>query len=480
MASVIYNGNKLIPAPQARIGVEFLKNAQEEIIGSRLNITLLGQLMSWRGSPTSSGTFWTQSNGPPDEGTMLEAHKLGSILAKQNALETLFATQGQILQIIDDTGINAFQCNPLSSQVEFAEGIWVENCPYTITLMANGFPVSGLNLKDAKEEWVIELGDQPESDILPQSFRMQHNLSAQGLLVYNANGTFTPPYIYAQNFVLSRLGFNSTIATASGVLNLPSFYNGYNQVRSENLDKQAGTFGVSENWILTSGNVIEDFTVNRQDAIESPYISVSIQGSVQGLETRDTNYQLTTTKYQAASGAFNSIQNILFSRAKSYSNTDNLNFIPMTQDIGRNPVAGNISYSYQYNTRPSNYVSGAKNEMISIVDNLAGDIFAMIPILFRAAGPIFQNLGTKTEKSRQLTLELLMPSVASLGVNVAGLQNTFNTNPRFNPGTSGAINDIIVAATPTTFIVSPFTTNPQEAWEPRNGRYSYTRTWVFE
>jgi len=478
---IIYNGKKLIPQPMMSIREEFIKNEQGEIIGSQFPITLTGQIMSWRGSPTSSGTFWTVSNSPADE-NLTQDQKLTSILNKQKAIENLFSTQGQIFQVIGWDGQNAFQCNPQILDISFAEGLWYEVAPYTIDMLATSIvgvtTPSGLNLKNASEEWIIELGDQPESDVLTQSYRLSHNISAQGLLVYNADGTFTQPYVYAQNFVLSRLGLNTSILNASGVLNIAGFYNGFNQVRSENLNTQAGTFAVSETWIITSGNIIEDFTVSVQNSIETSFTSVNIIGSIQGLETRNSAYQLTTTKYQAASGAFNTIRNNLFGRAQSYSNTS-LNVIAINSDVSRNPVAGVINYNFQYNNRPSNYVSGATQEIITVVDSLPGDIFAAIPILFRSQGPIFQNLGTVTEKTRQLTIELVVPFL-SLGSNQTSIAAALNGNPRFNIATASQLNDIIVAASPVNPIVSPFTVNPQETWEPKTGHYTYTKTFVFE
>src|SRR5690348_12524930 len=103
--ALIYNSNKLIPQPMMTISEEFMKNEQGETIGVQYPITLTGQMMSWRGSPTSSGTFWTQSNSPPDE-NLTQNQKLSAIITKQKAIENLFGNQGQILQVIGLDGQN--------------------------------------------------------------------------------------------------------------------------------------------------------------------------------------------------------------------------------------------------------------------------------------------------------------------------------------------------------------------------------------
>lgn len=478
--SVSYNGKLLIPAPFLNIDEEFIKNEQQEIIGSQFNITLTGKLMGWKGSPNSSGGFWITTGYPPDE-NIAQTSRLTSMITKQKALENLFGTQGLTFQVTGLDGQIILTCNPQTSKVAFSEGIWTEYCDYTVVLQTNQIngvtAAGGLNLRSASENWQIELAE-PENDISTQSFRVTHNISAQGLLIYNSDGSFAQPYVWAQNWVLPRLGMNLALAKGSGVTNLPSYLSGWNQVRSENLNVTNGEFSVTETWLMASGNAIEDFTINTKTSIELGITQVGIQGTIQGLETRDSNYQITTTKYQAASGKYESIKNNIFGRAQSYSNTS-LNSLAVVTDIGRNPVAGVINYSFEYDSRPTNYVSGVRSEIITIVDSLPNDFFANIPVLGRGVnGPVLQDLSCTTEKSRQLTIELVVQA-SGLGSNTTSLANAFNSNPRVTAPYSQGVTDIISAATPSTAVSQIFRTGNQESWDPKTGRYSYTTTYTF-
>ena len=476
---VIYNNKKIIPAPLPTIKPTFLKNEQGEIVGTQFDITLMGKMMAWRGSPTSSGTFWTVSGYPADE-TIAQDSKLTALIAKQKALTNLFSTQGLQLIIQGIDGVNAFVCNPQVNEITFSEGPWIEEFDYNISLTA--FSAQGIsttnNVRNTKEEWTIELNETPESDINPQSFRISHNISAQGLLIYNADGSVSQaPWLYAQQWVLPRLGLDSNMLLASGALNVPSYMGGWSQVRSESLDKQAGTFSVTEQWIAASGNCLEDFSVSTQNSIEMGVTRVNITGQLNGLEIRDSNYILSTTKYQSASGRFESIKNNLFQRAQSYSNTS-LNPTPLTSDIGRNPLQGTISYNYEFDNRPTNFVSGARSEIITLVNNDPADLIAVFPIPGRAAGPIIQNLGSITEKTRQLTIELVLNKV-NLGVTQSDAAQVFANTPRVDPNYSTQIAALIAAARPVANQVF-VPTQPQETWIPKGANWTYTITWIYQ
>lgn len=478
--AVLYRGNKLIPVQGVDITPTFNTNEQGEIISTTFDITVKGTLMAWKGSPTSSGSFWTSSGYPADE-SISQDRRLQAIMRKQQAMEELFGVQGglfEIQSIADGTPI--FRCNPQIKNINYPDGIWVEVCPYTINMTTNniiGVNVpSGGYVKNTQENWQIELNEQGETDYNPQSFRLTHNVSAQGLLVYKSDGTkLAEPWQLARTWVQDRIGIDANIVASNGALNLPSYYGGYNHARSENVDEQTGVYSVSENWILASGNAIEDFTISSHTDLNTSLTTVSVNGSIQGLDSRNSSYQLTTTKYQAANTKFNTVQNMILSRAQNYVGVT-LNPLAISQDVGRNPVAGTISYTYEYDTRPSNYINGAKTEIVTVVDSLRGDLFAVIPVLGRFNGPVLQSLASYTETTRQLTIEATFP-VVSLGANQASVRSALNTNPRLDPTYSTYIQDIITAATPIANYV--FVAQPQESWNPKTGAYSYNTTYVW-
>ena len=82
-----------------------------------------------------------------------------------------------------------------------------------------------------------------------------------------------------------------------------------------------------------------------------------------GLEQRDANMAITTSKYDNALTRFSYASGVALDRAQSYSGLT-LNIIPLTSVIGRNPIAGTITYNYEYDNRPRRLILGAKSEAI--------------------------------------------------------------------------------------------------------------------
>jgi len=477
---VLYDGKKLIPAPFATISEDFIKDGTGQIIGATYGITLIGKFVAWKGSPTSSGTWWTNTGYPPDE-SIVQNSRLAAILHKQESLMSLFSNQGKTLEIQPWDGTAPLKCNPQIVNINFPDGIWTEYCDYTITMVANqiyGYIIpSGLpgTVTDVTNQWQIDLGDSnnyiENSSNQTSTFRVTHTVGAKGLLQYDINGNIPKkPWEYAKEWVLTKAGYDSNRVSSSSVLNVPMYLSNYNWVRSEATDEFAGTFQLNESWILSSGNVIEDFTVNTQTSVDTGLTRVSINGTVQGLETRDANYQISQTKFAAASGKFPTIQSNLLTRAQTFSNTT-LNTTPLTQDIGKNILAGTISYNYEYDNRPSNLIPGTRQEMITVVDNYPSDIFAAQTVLGRANGRLLQDLETTSESSRQLTIDIVVQPSSTLSISDL-INNPFISGP-----SATTVNNIIDGVRPVANFV--FVETPQVTWNPKTGQGSYNITWVY-
>src|SRR5690606_4343088 len=133
---VSYGENKLIPAPLVVMNKQYVKGGDGTNIGSTFTVTLNGTLVAWKGSPTASGTFWTNSGYPPDESIVSDSrHK--ALLRKQEALRRLFSQEGLSLEFTPWDGGAALKCNPRVISIDFPEGMWFDRCEYTITLEAD-------------------------------------------------------------------------------------------------------------------------------------------------------------------------------------------------------------------------------------------------------------------------------------------------------------------------------------------------------
>ena len=69
----------------------------------------------------------------------------------------------------------------------------------------------------------------------------------------------------------------------SGTINLVNTYGGFNHVRSENLSESAGSYSVSETWLLARGTAYENYNLSISSSTSDPFVSVSIDGNIKGL-----------------------------------------------------------------------------------------------------------------------------------------------------------------------------------------------------
>ena len=491
MATVIYNNQKIIPAPLVTISKTYQKSGDGEIIGKLYNITINGTIVAWMGSPTSSGTFWTSSGYPPDE-TIAADNRLGAIQRKQEALRYLFSTEGKNFEIQSSITDDPVRCYPRIIDISFDQGIWYDRCDYSITLECDELYGDGVlaeedsfdqYIADAQEQWTIDEVDEHADTLgIPRSYTLSHTISAQGKRFYDVTGSLAKqPWEYAKDFVLSKIGFDASIITSSGVHNLPSYYVGLNHVRSENIDQQGGNYSVTENWVLASGYATENFSLNVSDELESPYKTVSIEGTVTGYEERNSNMQTVSSKWDNALTKYNSISNLAFIRAQQFSGLS-LNIIPTTERVGRNPIQGVIDYNFEYDTRPMTLIEGVKSESINVGDNIGGELFASVFVLGRAAGPVLQDLSTKPANTRTLSIEIVVEPSGYTDRTVATIKNLLlNQKPSQIEPYKTSIQNVIDAVNPNNNGFSTvFQEQPQENWEFREGRYSYNTTWTYE
>lgn len=473
---ISYDGSRLIPAPFVTITKNFQRSGNGEIIGSTFSIQLIGKLFAYKGSPKSDKTFWTLPDYPADESIAADA-RLGAIERKIEAIRELFNADGRTLSIQSADGSTPMTCNPRVINLDFNQGLWYEYIDYNISLEADKiYPVQEDNLSlitDASESWNIETDETPETLGFPRTYRLTHNVSATGKRFFNSGGTLVQePWKNAREWVYPKLGFDSTFLTSSGVRDLPSYYGGYNHVRSENIDEQGGGYSVTETWILTSGTAIEDFNIETQKSIDTGTTQVSVQGTITGLEQRTSGLALVTSKYDNAVTRYNIASGLALTRAQSYSGYT-LNIIPLQTSVGRNPVTGSINYAYTFDTRPSNIIPNSLSENISITDNFDEQVIAVIPILGRAAGPILQNINTKKETTRQLSIDVVMPTIA-FGTGIVDVRTALFAN-RPTVQVSG----IIQAADPSGQGFTSYQVGNSESWTPKTGHYTRQISWVY-
>lgn len=483
MSICTYDGKKLIPAPFVSVQKNYQKAADGTILGSIYSINVTGKVLADKGSPNKTGVFWTASGYPADE-VVTSDSRLGALIRKKEAIETLFNTEGKSLEWQSSDGSQPMKCNPRILNINFNEGNWFNYIDYSISFEADVIYINGTELgsdsftnfiAEASETWSIDSEEPGESDELPILYRVSHTVSATGKRFFDDAGTLTKDaWQNARDYVIPKLGFNSDYGTGSGVLKVPDFYNARNLIRSEQLDKIGGSFSVTETWILASGTASEEYNVDVKRSIDNPYVNVSVNGSINGYSQRDSSYNLVSSKYDNALTKWTSVSGLIFGRAQSMV-TGTLNPTPMSESIGTNKVNGVINYSYEYDTRPLNIFSNMKSESIAINQNLYADTFAVIPVLGRIDGPVLQGLGSRKEYTRGLSVELVLnqksDNTAFTFVDRPSVKDPNKTEllsliSQVDPGQNGA--------------AKSFVESQNENWDIKSGRYAYNINWIYE
>ncbi len=474
--ALLYDSKKLIPAPFVRLRKDYITSDDGSIIGTTFTITLLGKIVSHKGSPDSSGTFWTASGYPSDE-VLDSDENMTAIIRKQEAIRGLFANEGRMLEVQMWDGMGSMKCNPRIKSIEFPEGqpvSWYNLCDYVITMEADIVYMNGTDLGEdagdpltykvsrASEEWNMESADDQG-----RTYRLTHNVSAVGKRFYDDTGALTQQaWENAKDYVINKLGLGLVVARMQcpDVLDADDLQ-AFNYLRVQQLSELGGTFSVTESWLCYDPGgespAIEDWSVNirtQQDGITR----VSVEGQIQGLEVRDNStYAVTSTKYTNASAKWGTyVQPNLKTRAETISGLT-MHATPLSTQVSHNQNNGVISYSYEYDDRADFTIAGALSEIVTIDDDAASDVYASIPVLGRAFGPVLQDIGTVTSLRRSIQIEIQMP---------AATQSATPTKPNTNT--------IITDNTPVATDI--FLDADKETWTERTGRYTRSVTFTYQ
>ncbi len=413
----------------------------------------------------------------------------------QDALVNAFDVDGQNFRVLcnGSTLISEYpRINRIS--LDKSNDQWTKTTPYTIDMEWDGDSLTGdIYVDNVSETWNVEFDDQSSyynwtltggtGDNNVVLLRLTHSVSAKGIPHYSGGTLTRQAWEHAKLFCISRLGYDHSMVSQTGVLNLPTTgLEGYNHIRTVQVDELGGSYSVNETWLVANfgtaanaGKAIEDFTATIKYGGDNGLVSVGINGSIQGVETRTYGsgpggFAITQTKDEAARQYWNNVQSKLYGRAVYAASgfTTNVNPRPLIYDLGINPTRGVYNYSYSYDDRRCNFIDGAIMEDINIQDNNPTDIFTSIIVLGRARGPILQDLNTVTSSSRNVSIELVMP--VSGGCTISQLMNSKPTTQ---------VNELLCELQSSIDAAQIFKTTDNDNWNPKTGRYSRQVAWTY-
>lgn len=385
MATVIYGGCSVIPAPLVSFQDEPILVGNQQRIGTTYKLQITGTIVMWKGSPAANpyggnigslswggpnNQFWVDSNYPPDEVSPIvtNLHQLYMIESKQEALRNLFASEGQWLEFQSADGSAPIKCQPKNIVITFDQGIWFQTCAYTISAECDVLYLNGqiLNanatpdfIQNASETWQIQPAE------INKTFSVNHSVSAVGKRVYSNNsGVLENAWQLARDYVNTRLmlGFNGSStfspiqgsqifkqsSLGSGVLNFNNFTQ-YNFSRTEDIDELGGSYSVTENWLLASTpSGSHQYTVATRRIVDDPYTNVvsTIQGTIHGYYDGLFNYdqRIAAAEYFFASLSAPTGLLALIKPPDGYG----YNLQPRQGSLDFDYNAGTINYQYEF------------------------------------------------------------------------------------------------------------------------------------
>ncbi|MHA2031151.1 MAG: hypothetical protein ACW99Q_17360 [Candidatus Kariarchaeaceae archaeon] len=436
------------------------------------------------------------------------------MITLQRELRDAIATDGDYFRIICDSNV-ILECFPRPENLQFDEGEhrWMDECPFSIDFNYYVEPVNeGVggfgedtavfppHIKSATETWEVEpvpeanyylFNHSAGTDSPPYQLRVAHNVAAVGKTYYNDSGVIRKEaWEEARDYIIPLLGYDADKTLGSGTFNFAiDNWGEYNHMRVQSIDENQGSFSVNETWLAINtgvawhnSSVTESFNIQARTLREQVRSYVTINGSIQGLETRSYgsnpgDFTISQDKYAAASGYWETVKDSIriYPRANVVAQREGftLNVNPITKIEGHNPHQGIITYSYEYDDKPSNCISGAKTETIIVNDSHPTDVFAQILVLGRGQGPILQDLGTVTNFVREVQISAIMS-----GNDICPNDSITNFLTVNNP--SSDVDNILCQ-----FLLDlsgtygqVFKHSDNESWNPKEGFYSRSVGWT--
>lgn len=281
------------------------------------------------------------------------------------------------------------------------------------------------NLAAAEESWDIAPAEDRYSydgnaaATRYKAYTLTHTVSATGLKKFN--GTVTDAWKEASTFVLERATANVTTLTTN-VLGLDgdSFNpfadlgieitgaTAYDYVRTVSNDMTAGTYSVTDTWVISESpqKATIDMEVSYEQSNIESINTVTVSGTVTGLETDTSASGTSSTKYANALEAYNTIKGSFYTAANAvYTDNSGPNALKSdeySKNVGDNKTTGTITFSVSFNdVVPLN--DGAIEDGVQVDDNGGTDVVAIIGVLLKPDGPVMQDMGTVTEKRKSVT-----------------------------------------------------------------------------
>jgi hypothetical protein len=215
-------------------------------------------------------------------------------------------------------------------------------------------------------------------------------------------------------------------------------------------------------------SVKDEFSVSTRYSREDGKTFVTVEGTMTGYRTANATDPFVLNdideRYENALAYFEAAEPNFLGLAATYVDTTKVNPTPYSKQVAHHPRAGQVTYNYEYNSIPAPCFPDALSEIITVTNEAATSVIAIVPVLGRAAGPIFQNTGTVKEKRRSLSIELVLPTDGTL----SNCELLGEDSPTYD----------VTSYAPTGTVV--YLDQNVSTWSPTTGRFTLQVSWIWQ
>jgi len=323
------------------------------------------------------------------------------------------------------------------------ESAGVQNQEYSFSFEA--YDASGAGIVSGSETWDAARNEGvvvDSSSGQAYTYTITHTVEATGIGTGGSTAVNN-----AQSWVEDRAG------TGAGAPDIGQPGGTYNHVKSANSITQSGSYSQTDTWVEAGGTYSSEIDINT-DASGDGITTITVNGNIQGLDSSGADSRLSNAKTGRTYW-----EGQAFTLAQAVYNVDGgvLQSTVISSSQGENRGAGSASFSRAFNDVVIT-IPGAISESINVTyDNPDGGnkLMALIQVMNRAAGPIFQDMQTTPEKKQGLSVE------ATMGRAYRTTKPTFGW----------------AAYAPTADTASRQSFN--EEWSATTGKYSLSVEWVY-
>lgn len=514
MATVSYGDYIFTPSPNVTIQRDVFKTANNsKVIGGLYRVTLAGTRISGAGDIAATGI---QSGHSPGVATT------GGFWTYLNKDYRLFQAT------FEDCGTQIMGRPVVESISRSSDNFWASTNTYDIELVFAGSHISGiedyighgLNLESLSTSYSHSYVNKPfkfGAEISEAIVQVDRGISVKGISVGSGNdyegadvgallldidssGLSSTAFDNAVNYVTGVLGAQGTgfqiPSMTNIILEVPASTEAFLVERAVDGSPEEGTLNVNDTYYLfpvgnssnrPAGHAASDtFTLSSEFSSDNGVGTVSLQGDIKGYPSyyNDGVLKPTTDKtaFESASGYFADAidQGIFGTRAETmFSGTLGSNISgkasttlntgnPRSISYSYNIEEGSVNYSLSYDNSPSHCVIGVLSETISTSKQAGVPVVAQHTVLGRAAGPIMQDIGTKTASTWDLNIEAVV--VPPNGCTAA---SAFSHTPSYATVVAGVESALAGAS------FTYFKTADSESFDVKTGRYTRAVSWIY-